>query len=181
MNPWIYILIGFVAFPIIALAFIAWANSRSRVTPFVVRDVLQLQEKIGSLYRNGKDKGVLYVSEAVSGFQMRLIKYSRKTKEDTIRVEIRATDKNEKGYFVARDFLTKEGIEFQEKFTPKRKKPSRLFLKNQEGGVYTVASVSQVASKIMRSVNPNDELDLLVSDRDPFFWRKNETTTYRPD
>lgn len=177
MNPWIYILIGFLAFPVLAAIFLLWVNKRSKVDPLIVRDVTVLQEKIGLLYRNGKDKSILYLSEAQSGFSARIIKYRRKTKEDTIRLEIRATDKNEEGYLIARDILRDERIEFEEKLTPKLKKPSRLFLKNEDGGIYTVSSVSQITSKIMKSLNPEKQLDLLVSDRDPFFWKKKGTHT----
>ncbi|MBK1880599.1 hypothetical protein [Pelagicoccus mobilis] len=177
MNPWIYILIGFLAFPVLAILFLLWVNGRNRVEPLVVRDTTILQEKIGLLYRNGKDKATLYLSEASSGFVIRIIKYGRKTKEDTIRVEIRATDKNEDGYSAVRDTLIDEGIEFEEKLTPKLKKPSRLFLKNEDGGIYTVSSVSQITSKLMKTLNPENQLDLLLSDRDPFFWKKKGTHT----
>ena len=173
MSPWVYILIGFVSFPIAAFFFMLWVNKKSQVEPTILRTTEELQKFVNYLYQNGKDKEVYYAKEAVSGFLIRLIKYQRKSKEDTIRVEIRATDKNADGYPVARDCLEKEGIEFEEKFTPKQGKPSRIYLKNEDGGIYSVSQVTQVVFRVMEAISKKQEFDLLVSDRDPHFWKSH--------
>ena len=99
----------------------------------------------------------------------------RKTKENTLRVEIRASDKNAEGYSTAKEILNEEGIEFDEKFTPKLRKPSRIYLKNEEGGVFTVSSMSHAVITVMRAINKENKFDVLASEQAPHFWNKIRT------
>ena len=174
MN-WIYFIVGFISFPVVVLLFILWANKRTQVDPFLINDANQFQDLVGRLFRKGKNGDILYVLDRGSEFIVRIIKMERKTKEDTLRVEIRASDKNADGFLTAKKLLNKEGIEFDEKLTPKLKKPSRLYLKNDEGGVFTVSSMSQAVIKVMRAINKENEFDVLASEQDPHFWNKIKT------
>lgn len=170
MNPWIYILIGFISFPILAIVFLLWVRKASQVAPFLIRDAEQLQNKVRELYQKGKNQDTWYVLDKSSGFMIRLIKFKRKTKEDTIRIEIRASDKNETLYPTVRELLSSEEIDFDETLTPKKRNPSRLQIKNDEGGILTVSSVSQDISKIMNSIGSKE---YLMSDHDPHFWERD--------
>ena len=147
------------------------------VYPFVINDTVGLQSKINLLFRKGKNGQTLYIADRTSEFIVRVVKIKRKTKADTLKAEIRATDKNANGYIIAKDILTEHGIDFDEKLTPKRQKPSRIFLKYNEGGVFVVSTISQTISVIMRSISGNQSLDLLISDRDPYFWKKTRQKT----
>ena len=138
-----------------------------------VRTTEELQKMVNTLNQNGEDKEVCYPVEVVIGFIIRLIKYKRK--EDTIRVEIRATDRNVDGYPVARDYFEKEEIEFDEKLTPNQGKPSRIYLKNEESEIYTVAQVTQIVYRIIEAISGKPKFDLLVSNRDPHSWKKHAT------
>jgi len=175
MN-WIYFIVGFISFPIVAILILLWFRKRSNVDPFVINEPNQLQDLIGRLFRKGKHGDILYVLDSETEFIVRIIKMERKTKEDTLKVEIRASDKNANGYSTVRDVLNEEGIEFEEKLTPKLSRPSRMYLKNEDGGVFTVSAMSQAVIKIMQAINKENRLDVLASDQDPHFWNRKIKT-----
>jgi hypothetical protein len=171
MN-WIYFTAGFLSFPVLVLLGLLWIRKRTNVDPAAVSDPDQLQQLVGQLFRSGKHGDVLYILDRGSEFIVRVIKIERKTKKNTLKVEIRASDKNAGGYLSAKDVLRDRGIEFDEVFTPKQKKPSRMFLKNSDGGVFTVSSMTQAIVQIMKTINDGNQLDVLASDKDPHFWNK---------
>ena len=143
----------------------------------MVNDTVGLQGYINRLFRKGKNGQTLYIADRVSDFLIRVIKIKRKTMADTLKAEIRAAGKNANGYRIAKDILIKHGIEFDEKLTPKLQKPSRIFLKYNEGGVFVISELSQAISTIMKAISGNQNLDLLVSDSDPYFWKKEKYKT----
>ena len=176
MN-WIYFTIGFASCLLLVFLFLLWVYRNSMVEPSAVTEAAELQNLVGDLYRQGKNGGILHVLDRHSGFAIRIIKKKRKTKEDTLTVEIRAGDRNKQAYGVAKETLLSEGIEFEEQFTPKLNRPSRIFLKNDAGGVFTVSAMTQAVSKILTTIGKGDTLDVLASDHDPHFWKNVELGT----
>ena len=172
MN-WIDFIVGFISCLGLLVFLIFWVNRKNMVDPFVISEITELQDIIGRLFRHGRNGDILYILDRMSGFAIRIIKIERKTKADTLKAEIRASDKNANGYLIARDVLTNEGIDFDEKFTPKLKRPSRIFLKYDDGGVFTVSAIAQAVGKIMRTISKSKGLDVLASEKEPFFWRQS--------
>ncbi len=152
-------------------------NRKNKVNPFEISEITELQDIIGRLFRNGNNGDILYILDRMSGFAIRIIKIKRKTKADTLKAEIRASNKNAEGYVIAKDVLTNEGIDFDEKFTPKRQKPSRIFLKYDDGGVFTISAIAQAVAKIMRTISKDKGFDVLASNQEPFFWNKVKDKT----
>ena len=176
MN-WIDFIIGFISCLGMLVFLIFCVNRKSMVDPFVISEITELQDIIGRLFRHGSNGDILYILDRVSGFAIRIIKIERKTKADTLKAEFRASDKNANGYLIARDVLTNEGIDFDEKFTPKLKRPSRIYLKYGDGGVFTVSAIAQAVGKIMSTISKSKGLDVLASEKEPFFWRKTKIRT----
>lgn len=174
MN-WISFIVGFISCFALVILFLILANRLNKVDPIMIHEANKLHDIIGRLYRKGKNGDILFLLDRISRFSIRIIKMERKTKEDTLKVEIRASDKNAEGYLFAKEALSNEGFNFEEELTPKRKRPSRIYLKNDEGGIYVIPSIVKAVSKVMMSVNSKKELDVLAGYKDPLFWKKIRT------
>ena len=174
MN-WIYFIVGFITCFVLVVLFLLWVNRTNKVEPIAANKADELHDIIGRLFRHGKNGDILFILDRTSGFSIRVIKAERKIKEDTLKVEIRATDKNATGYPVAKEVLSSEGIEFEEKLTPKQQRPSRIYLKNDDGGIYVIPLIVKAISKVMSSINSSQELDVLASHKDPLFWKTIKT------
>jgi hypothetical protein len=159
----------------LVVLFLIWINHSNKVEPIAIDDANKLHDIIGRLYRKGKNGDVLFILDRISKFTIRIIKIERKTKEDTLKVEIRASDKNSEGYLTAKDALSDEGLEFEEILSPKLKRPSRIYLKNADGGIFLIPTLVKAISRVLIAINKSNEIDALASHKDPFFWKKLRT------
>lgn len=174
MN-WVSFIVGFISCLVLVVLFLIWINHSKKVEPIAIDDANKLHDIIGRLYRKGKNGDVLFILDRLSKFSIRIIKIERKTKEDTLKVEIRAIDKNAEGYLTAREALSDEGLEFEEILSPKLKRPSRIYLKNDDGGIYLIPSLVKAISRVLIAINKSNEIDALASNKDPYFWKKLRT------
>jgi hypothetical protein len=174
MN-WLFFIVGFISCCSLVILFLILVNHVNKIEPVMINEGNNLHDIIAGLYRKGKNGDTLFILDRTSGFSIRIIKIERKAKEDTLKVEIRATDQNAERYLFAKEALSNEGFEFEEELTPKRKRPSRICLKNDQGGIYIIPSIVKTVSKVMISINSKKELDVLAGYKDPFFWKKTKT------
>jgi hypothetical protein len=171
MN-WIFFLFGFLAFPVAIVLFVLYLKARNTAIPTRIKKAIDLQTMLRNHLTDGKSNDLLYLVSAEEQLLIRIEKKSRKTKSDTLAVELRNSDTNQAKYPMVRERLQNSGIEFEEKYTPKQQKPKCIRITYPEGGA-VVVSAACTALEAMLNLKNTYEPGVLISNRDPLLWVKN--------
>jgi len=172
---WLYFALGFLAFPLIGLLFLVGLRFITQVEPTEVTSGQILQSQLRNLLDTGKHGDTLFIVWLPMRFELRVHKRIRKSKPDTLWLELRNSDTNRSHYTAARSALDASGIEFAETLTQARKRPRRLHITWPSGGPLVVSAASHAIS-IVQSALPSNEVEhCLASPHHPSIWSRRRT------
>jgi hypothetical protein len=180
---WLYFLVGFVSFPIVAFLLIKiivlirnkpltpYGLFRS-VSPGLIKSYIEIQSVIKDFISKSKNNSRLYFLSVAPKFKVILTKRDYKKKTATVVLEVRNSDFNKSHYSLVKEEIVNSDVEHIERLTPRLKQPKDVQLKFELGSVFQTTAISNVIKTIYETIDTNLSEGLFVSNQDPVFWKE---------